>query len=142
MRQAKNGDMVKVHYTGKLENGEVFDTSKDRQPLEFTIGDGDLIPGFEEGIIDMEIGETKSITIPSEKAYGPRKEELVVKVTKDNFPDDITPVTGHQLQVKQKDGNLINLTITGIDEDTVTLDANHPLAGYDLIFDVELMEIA
>ncbi len=142
MKQAKNGDTVKVHYTGKLENGEVFDTSKERQPLEFRIGGGELIPGFEEGIIDMEIGEKKNITIPSEKAYGPKREELIIKIAKENLPDDIKPAIGNQLQVNQKDGNIINLTITGIDEDTITLDANHPLAGYDLFFEVELMEIA
>ncbi len=142
MSQAKNGDTVKVHYTGKLENGTVFDTSKDRQPLEFTIGSGGIIPGFEKGIIGMEIGDTKTITVPPEAAYGPRRKDLVVDMKKTDLPEDITPAIGKRLRMRQKDGNPIKITITDMDEDTVTLDANHPLAGNRLVFEVELVEIA
>ncbi len=142
MSQAKNGDTVKVHYTGKLENGTVFDTSKDRQPLEFTIGSGGIIPGFEKGIIGMEIGDTKTITVPPEEAYGPRRKDLVVDMKKTDLPEDITPAIGKRLRMQQKDGNPIEITITDMDEDTVTLDANHPLAGNRLVFEVELVEIA
>jgi len=142
MTQAKHGDMVKVHYTGRLENGMVFDSSKDRQPIEFTIGSGNVIPGFEKGIIGMEIGETKTITIPPEEGYGPRREELIVDVKRSDFPENITPAIGQQLQIRQPSGNFISVTITDMNEDVVTLDANHPLAGSTLVFDVELIEIA
>ena len=142
MSQVKNGDTVKVHYTGKLENGKVFDTSEDRQPREFTLGSGKIIPGFEKGIIGMEVGEAKTITVPPEEAYGPRRNELIVDVEKTDLPENITPAIGKQLQIRQKDGNPIKVTITDMNEDTVTLDANHPLAGNTLFFDVELVEIA
>ena len=142
MSQAKDGDTVKVHYTGKLENGTVFDTSKDSQPLEFAVGSGKIIPGFEKAIIGMGVGDAKSITVPPEEAYGPSRKELIVDIKKTDLPEDITPAIGKQLQVQQKDGNPIEITITDMDEDTVTLDANHPLAGNTLLFEVELVEIA
>jgi len=142
MSKAKDGDTVKVHYTGQLENEDVFDSSRQRDPLEFVIGSGNVIPGFEHGIIDMEVGDTKRITISPEEGYGERREELVVKVMKDEFPDHITPTVGKQLQVKQEKGDTLNITITALDEESITLDANHPLAGHTLLFDVELMEIA
>ncbi len=141
MNQAKTGDTVKVHYTGKLEDGVVFDSSKDRPPLEFTIGGGEVIAGFENGIIGMEVGSTKTISIPPEEAYGPRREELVLYVKKTDFPDNIVPAVGQQLQVRQPNGGIIDLVVTEMNDDTVTLDANHPLAGKTLIFDVELVEI-
>jgi len=142
MSKAKDGDTVKVHYTGQLENGEVFDSSRQRDPLKFVIGSGNVIPGFENGIIDMEVGDTKLITISPEEGYGERREELVVKVMKDEFPDHISPAVGQQLQIKQGEGDVLNMNITALDEESVTLDANHPLAGHTLLFDVELMEIA
>lgn len=142
MSKAKDGDTVKVHYTGQLENGEVFDNSRQRDPLEFIIGSGNVIPGFENGIIDMEVGDTKRITISPEEGYGERREELVVKVMKNEFPDHISPAVGQQLQIKQGEGDILNVNITALDEKSVTLDANHPLAGHTLLFDVELMEIA
>jgi peptidylprolyl isomerase len=141
MGKAKDGDSVKVHYTGQLINGDVFDTSKDREPLEFEIGGGMVIPGFEKGVVDMEVGESKRITIEPEEAYGPRREELVVNVMKKDFPDHITPSVGLQLRMRQEDGNSVNVIIADIDEDNVTIDANHPLAGQTLYFDVELVEI-
>lgn len=142
MAKAKNGDILKVHYTGKLENGKIFVTTKGGTPLEVTIGNGKFLPGFEKGIIGMETGETKTIILPPEEAYGPRREELVVDVKKSDFPHDITPNIGQQLQARQKDGSVINVIVTHIDENTVTLDANHPLAGKTLTFDIQLVEVA
>ena len=141
MSKATNGDGVKVHYTGQLISGDVFDTSKDRQPLEFEIGSGKVITGFEKGVINMEVGESKRITIKPEEAYGQRREELVMNVMKNDLPDHITPTVGQQLQMRQQDGSPVNVIIADIDEDNVTIDANHPLAGHTLYFDVELVEI-
>lgn len=139
--KTKNGDRVKVHYTGKLENGEVFDSSRDRQPLEFIVGEGNVIPGFEKAVLDMEIGEQKSVEIPPEEAYGPRREELVVDVDRSEFPSHIEPSIGQRLQLQQPEGSIVNLIITGMSDETITLDANHPLAGMTLFFEVEMMEI-
>ena len=141
MSKAKDGDTVKVHYTGKLDNGEVFDTSRERDPFEFKIGGQAVIPGFEKGVVGMGVGDTKTIEISPEDAYGEKKEELVVEVQKSELPEDITPSVGQRLQIKQQDGNPIVVTITDMNEDNITLDANHPLAGYTLFFDVELVEI-
>ena len=141
MSKAKDGDTVKVHYTGKLDNGEVFDTSKEREPFEFKIGGQAVIPGFEKGVVGMGVGDSKTIEISPEDAYGEKKEELVVEVQKSELPEDITPSVGQRLQIRQQDGNPIVVTITDMNEDNITLDANHPLAGYTLFFDVELVEI-
>ena len=141
MRQVKNGDRVKVHYTERLENGRVLDTSKDDQPLEIRIG-SNIIPLLEEAIKGMEVREAKSITIPPEKAYGPRREELVTEVKKNKLPANITPGVGQQIKLQQPDGDYVNAVIVDIKEDKITLDANHPLAGSPLVFDVELLEIA
>lgn len=142
MDQVKNGDTVKVHYTGKLENGEVFDSSRDRQPLEFVVGSGTLLPGIENGVIGMTVGESKTIEITPEEGFGPKYEELIVKVMRSEFPEYIVPKIGQRMQIKQPDGKVIVVTITDMDDDTVTLDANHPLAGCTLYFDIELLEIA
>jgi peptidylprolyl isomerase len=142
MSKAKDGDKVKVHYTGQLENGDVFDSSKQRDPLEFVIGSGNVLPGFENGIIDMEVGDSKRITISPEEGYGEKREELVVTVMRNEFPDHIAPAVGQQLQIKQEKGDILNVNITALDEESITLDANHPLAGHTLLFEVELMEIA
>jgi len=141
MHQAKCGDRVTVHYIGKLENGEVFANSKVGEPFEFTIGKGEVIPGFEKGVIGMELGETKTITIPPEEAYGPRSEELLVDVSKSALPEDITPAIGEQLEIPQKDGNPIDVIITAMNEDTVTLDVNHPLAGITVTFNIQLIGV-
>ncbi len=141
MTNLKDGDTAKVHYTGKLEDGRVFDTSKEREPLEFTVGEGSIIPGFEEGVVGMEIGETRSLEVPPEAAYGPRREELVFNIPSDHFPEHITPEIGMQLQIKQQDGTPFAAVITDMEEEEVTLDANHPLAGQTLYFEVELLEI-
>jgi peptidylprolyl isomerase len=142
MSEAQKGNTVKVHYTGKLSDGTVFDTSVEREPLEFVLGEGKVIPGFESGVEGMKTGESKTITIPSDQAYGPRQEQLVAEVKKDQFPPDLNPQMGQQLQLQQENGQVVVVTVTDINENQVTLDANHPLAGKDLIFDVELVEIA
>ncbi len=142
MPEAKSGDKVKVHYTGKLEDNTVFDSSKDRPPLEFTIGSGSIIPGFENAVIGMQTGESKTFTIPPDEAYGQPRDELKMEVKKSDFPEDITPEVGQQLQMKRADGNVINVVVAEMEDDKVTLDANHPLAGKTLTFDIELVEIA
>ena len=142
MSQAKDGDTVKVHYTGKLEDGSVFDSSKDRDPLEFKLGSHSVIVGFENGILGMEVGESKSITIPQEDGYGPTRDELVSTVERKVFDKrNITPEIGKTLQVPQPDGRQYNVRISAVEDDSVTLDGNHPLAGKTLIFDVELIEV-
>lgn len=141
MRKIKNGDTIRVHYTGKLEDGTEFDSSLGRDPLEFTIGSGKLIPGFEKGVVGMETGEKKTITLPPKEAYGEKRPELIVEMEKNNLPDDISPEVGLQLQISQTDGNPIIVTITAVSDDKITLDANPPLAGQKLIFEIELLEV-
>ena len=141
MAQAKNGDTVKVHYTGKLNDGTVFDSSANRAPLEFTLGQGNVIPGFDHAVVGMEPGETKTAEIPAAQAYGPYQDEMIIQVTRDQFPEDVEPEVGQQLQVQQANGNSFVVSITDITGDQVTLDGNHPLAGQDLTFDIELVEI-
>lgn len=141
MRQAKKGDTVKVHYTGKLENGTVFDTSLNRDPLQFTIGNDEVIPGFEEAVIGMAPGDSKTVKITADKAYGPHLDEMVLVVERTQIPPNLKPEVGQQLQLKQADGKVILVVVTDVSESTVTLDANHPLAGKDLIFDIQLVEI-
>ncbi|MFQ5602736.1 MAG: peptidylprolyl isomerase [bacterium] len=141
MSKATQGDTVVVHYTGKLEDGSIFDSSIEREPLQFTIGDGQLIPGFEQGIIGMAPGESKSITIPPESAYGEHNAELVWEIDKKELPDGLNAEIGQKLQSVQNDGKKIIMTVMGVSDSSVTLDANHPLAGKELIFDIQLMEI-
>ena len=144
MTQAKAGDTVKVHYTGKLDDGTVFDTSAEREPLEFMIGEGQVIPGFEQAIIGMEPGDSKTTKIGSDDAYGPHRPEMVLSVERDQFPPNIEPELDQQLQIRQPDGQTFVVTVTDITDngEHVTLDANHPLAGQDLTFDIQLVEIA
>ncbi len=141
MAQAKEGDTVKVHYTGKLEDGEIFDTSQDDDPLEFEIGGGKVIRGFEQGVVGMNEGESKTVEIPSDEAYGPHHQELVIDIEMDQFPDDLDPEVGQQFKMRQPDGPTIIVAVAEITDDSVTLDANHPLAGKDLTFDIQLIEI-
>ncbi|MFQ5651935.1 MAG: peptidylprolyl isomerase [bacterium] len=138
---AKRGDRVKVQYTGKLMDGTVFDSNTGQEPLEFEIGVGDLIPGFENGIVGVEVGETKSILVTPEEGYGERDEEMVWEVSKNTLPDDVEPRVGVRLKSVHDDGMTLHLLITAVSEASVTLDANHPLAGKDLLFDIELLEI-
>lgn len=139
--QAKIGDTVKVHYTGKLDDGTIFDSSANRDPLQFTIGESRIIPGFEQAVIGMNPGESKTTKIPADKAYGPRHKEMVVVVGREQIPADLEPEVGQQLQIRQPDGRAIVVTVTDVSNSSVTLDANHPLAGKDLTFDIQLVEI-
>jgi peptidylprolyl isomerase len=141
MIQAKNGDTVKVHYTGKLDDGSVFDSSVGRDPIEFTLGEGRVIKGFEDAVMGASPGDTKTTRIPSDKAYGPHEEERVVRVDRSNLPDGLDPEIGDQLQMTTQAGMPVVVTVTEADEESITLDANHPLAGKDLTFDIELVEI-
>jgi peptidylprolyl isomerase len=139
--RVKNGDIVKVHYTGTLEDGTVFDTSREREPLEFTLGEGSLIEGFEQAVIGMQVGQSKTVTIPAEKAYGPHRDELVFVLGRNQLPGDLDPKVGQQLQAKQPEGQTITGTIIDVSEMSITVNANHPLAGKDLTFEIELMDI-
>lgn len=143
MANAKKGDSVKVHYTGKLDNGTVFDASKVRgEPLEFTIGDEEIIPGFSSGIEGMAPGQEKTIVIKSEEAYGPHVAELVSTIPRDNIPEDLQLEVGQQLEIKSKEGDdSVVVVVTHLDDEKITVDGNHPLAGKDLTFDIELVEI-
>lgn len=141
MSQAKQGDTVKVHYTGKLKDGTEFDSSKDRDPLQFKIGDQQVIPGFEQAVIGMEVGHSKEITIPENEAYGPHREEMVISVDKKRFQHDFEIEVGQDLQVHQPDGQVILVKVVDVTDNEVTLDANHPLAGNTLIFNIQLVEI-
>lgn len=140
MAQAKKGDTVRVHYTGKLDDQEVFDSSEGRDPLEFTLGTGQVIPGFDQAVEGMIVGEERSVTIPADEAYGPRRENMTATVPRDQFPPGVEPEVGQQLQMNA-DGQAIPVRVTEVSAETVTLDANHPLAGQDLTFELELVEI-
>ncbi len=142
MSPAESGNVVKVHYTGKLDDGTVFDASEGRPPLSFQIGLGQVIPGFEKGVMGMEIGDKKTIVIPPDQGYGKIREDLRAEVKIDQFPENITPTVDQQLQIDQPDGSKLNVIVTKIDGDMVTLDANHPLAGKTLSFEVELVEMS
>ena len=141
MSQVKQNDTVKVHYTGKLANGEVFDSSLERDPMEFQVGKGQLIPGFENGIIDMKVNEKKTLVIPSEEAYGEPRKELIQEVPKDKLPEEIKPEVGMGLVSTTPDGNEIQLVVKEVKDDAIVVDGNHPLAGQELTFDIEVVEI-
>jgi peptidylprolyl isomerase len=141
MAQAKMGDTVSVHYTGKLEDGTVFDSSEGRDPLQFSIGSGQLIPGFEQAVIGMAPGESKTAQIPADEAYGSYHPEMVLVVERQQIPSEVPVSVGLQLQIQQQGGTSIPVMITDVSDSQVTLDANHPLAGEDLTFEIQLMEI-
>ena len=141
MIQVKENNTVKVHYTGKLSDGQIFDSSKGKEPLEFTLGKGQIIPGFEKGVIDMKLNEKKTITIAQEEAYGGIKDELKQEVKKSVLPEEITPEVGMGLVSKSPDGQEMNFLVVDVKEETILIDGNHPLAGKDLIFDLEVVEI-
>lgn len=141
MAQAKEGDEVRVHYTGKLEDGTVFDTSQEGEPLSFTIGEDRVIPGFEEAVVGMEPGDSKTQTIEPENAYGEHREDMVMELDKGQIPDEVEPQVGQQLQLRLENGQTVPVLITALGEDTVTIDANHPLAGRTLTFEIELIDV-
>jgi peptidylprolyl isomerase len=142
MRPAKQGDTVRVHYRGKLQDGSVFDETFDHEPLRFTIGGGQLIPGFEEAVVGMEPGDSKTAELPVEKAFGPYLEERVVEVPKNQFArGDPQPIVGEHVPIPQPDGSPIDVIVTEVTESKVTVDFNHPFAGQDLTIDIKLLEI-
>jgi len=142
MAQAKHGDMVKVHYTGKLVDGTVFDASTEDEPLEFTIGDAEVIKGLEDAVIGMNAGESKVAEIPAENAFGVYKKEMVVVVDRSQFPADLNAEAGQHLEIPQEGGKGVVVMIAEVTDSTVTLDVNHPLAGKDLTLEIKLLEIA
>jgi FKBP-type peptidyl-prolyl cis-trans isomerase 2 len=141
MQKAKSGDKVKVHYHGRLTDGSTFDSSTGREPLEFELGSGMVIKGFDDGIEGMAIGEKKTINIPVEEAYGPKDPNMLIEYPAANFPPELKPEIGMQLNMTNAGGQVIPVIITEVKEELVVLDANHPLAGQPLIFDLELVEI-
>ncbi|MBE2231451.1 MAG: peptidylprolyl isomerase [Chitinophagaceae bacterium] len=141
MSQVKSGDTIRVHYHGRLTTGETFDSSEGREPLEFEVGSGMVIKGFDEGVTGMAVGEKKTINIPFLEAYGPRNPDMVIEMPKDRFPAEMEVEIGMPLVMSDGQGQQFQVTVTEIKETAVMLDANHPLAGKDLIFDLELVEI-
>jgi peptidylprolyl isomerase len=142
MPVVKSGDKVKVHYHGKLTSGETFDSSSGRDPLEFEVGSGTVIKGFDDGVTGMSVGEKKTITIPFDEAYGPRNPDMIIEIPKENFPKEMELEVGMPLMMSDQEGQQFQVTVTEIKEDSVMLDANHPLAGQDLVFDLELVDIS
>lgn len=142
MAPAQNGDVVKVHYTGKLDDGTVFESSDGRDPLEFQLGGKQVLPGVEKAVVGMNVGESKTTTIPASEAYGQHRPELSVVVKRTELPDHIDPEVGQQLLMRQPSGQELRVTVTDANDETLTLDGNHPLAGQDLVFDLRLVEVA
>lgn len=142
MAQAKDGDTVRVHYTGKLDDGTVFDSSRDREPLEFQLGAGSVIPGFEEVVRGMETGQTRTTRIEPENGYGERRDDMILEVPADQLPEGLNPQVGQELQLQLQDGQQLPVVVTTVENDSVTIDANHPLAGQSLTFDVELVGVS
>ena len=141
MSQAQDGSIVKVHYTGTLKDGTIFDSSVEREPLEFTIGEGRLLKDFEEAIVGMAVGEKKTVDIDAENAYGEYQDDLQMAVKRSQLPEDMEPQIGMQLQTTLQEGHVVILVVKEVHDEEVVLDANHPLAGKDLTFELELLEI-
>lgn len=139
---AKAGDKLRIHYKGRLDDGTVFDNSEGREPLEFTLGNSEIIPGLEKGLVGMEVGQIREVTVAPEEAYGNRDEQRIQSVPREAIPDNIPTEPGTQLSMQTKDGQTIPVVVSNVSESHVELDANHPLAGQTLTFDVELVEIA
>ena len=142
MAQVKSGDTVRVHYHGKLTNGTTFDSSEGRDPLEFTVGSGQVIKGFDDAMLDMNIGDKKTVNIPVDNAYGQRSDDMMMEYPLAEFPAEMKPEIGMELHMSDNMGNVFPVVIMEIKEDSVVLDANHPLAGEDLVFEIELVSIA
>jgi peptidylprolyl isomerase len=141
LRMTKKGDKVKVHYTGKLRDGTLFDSSEGREPLEFTLGEGSMIRGFENAVYELEVGQAKTVTVPSAEAYGPRKDGLVMTFDRTQLPPGMSPKVGDQLQMQTPSGGAAVVTVSATSEKSITVDANHPLAGKDLTFEIRLVEV-
>ena len=141
MQEAQSGNQVKVHYHGRLQDGTTFDSSEGRSPLEFEVGAGQVIKGFDDGVLGMKTGDKKTIHIPVEEAYGEKSEDMIIEFPRDQFPPDMKPEVGMQLNLRGQDGKNFPVVISDIKDDAIILDGNHPLAGKDLIFDIEMVEI-
>ncbi len=141
MSIASKGSQVKVQYTGRLTDGTVFDSSENREPLQFTLGDGNMIKGFDAAVQGMAIGEDKCVTIPSVEAYGDKREDMLVDIPLEKIPEHIKPEVGMDLSLQGENGQPMPVKVVEVDEEKIKLDANHPLAGEDLIFDIKLIEI-
>ncbi len=141
MTQAKSGDTVRIHYTGTLADGTQFDSSAGRDPLEFALGGGQVIPGFDSAVDGMSVGESKTVTIEPDQAYGQRHDQLVQRVSRSALPEDMEPAVGMHLQSQSPEGQIMDLVVTEVDDENITVDANHPLSGHALTFDIELVEI-
>lgn len=137
----KENDTVQVHYTGRLVSGEEFDSSLGREPLEFIVGAGGVIAGFDHAVLGMEVNEKKTFTIPVQYAYGPVREDLIQHIDRSFLPDDIQLEVGRELMASDQEGRQLRVTIKRVEEDFITIDANHPLAGEDLIFDIMIVKI-
>jgi len=141
MSTVQAGSTVHVHYTGKLSDGTVFDSSRERDPLEFTVGQKQVIPGFENAVVGMGEGDTVERTLPADEAYGTRRDELVIEFERANFPEDVEPQVGMHFELRTQDGRPIPAQVVAVGQESVTLDANHPLAGQDLTFEIEVVKI-
>lgn len=141
MTKVKNGDTVRVHYAGRLTDGTLFDSSEGKEPLEFKVGAGMMIKGFDTAVLDMEEGEKKTVNIPAEEAYGSSNEDMILEFPKTDFPPDMNPEVGLQLFLSDQDGNNHPVVVKEVKQDTVVLDANHQLAGKDLVFDIEVVSV-
>ncbi len=141
MEQIKNGDKIKIHYTGRLENGTVFDSSMEKEPIEVKVGEGKIISGLEEALVGMSTGETKTVKLKADEAYGPYRDDMVLTVNREELPENLDPQVGQQLQISKPEGPVFNVRVTDASESSVTLDGNHFLAGKDIIFDLKVVEI-
>ena len=142
MAVATDGDTVRIHYTGRLDDGTIFDSSEGRDPLEFVVGSGQVIPGFDRAVTGMEAGQEKTVTIPADQAYGPHRDDLLIKLGRSEIPEGVEPKVGQRLQMSTKDGQTFQVTVAETSDANVVLDANHPLAGKDLTFDIHLVATA
>lgn len=140
MTQAKEGDMVKVYYTVKLGDGTVIGSTTNHEPLQFTIGEGQILPGFEQAVVGMNLGESKTIEVPADQAFGPHLDEMVVAIDRARLPEEFNPKIGEQVQFRQEDGQIATVLVTNVSALSITIDANHPLAGKDLTFDIQFIE--
>ena len=142
MAQAKNGSTVTVNYTGRLEDGSVFDETQNKEPLRFVLGKDRLIKGFEQAVVGMSPGESKTVKLPPEDAYGPKRDEMLVSVDRGKIPQDVQPQVGQRVELKQQDGSPIGATVTEVTDSRIVVDANHPLAGHSLTFDISMVEVS
>lgn len=142
MQKAQKGDTVNVHYTGKLDDGKIFDSSVGKQPLSFTVGAGQVIPGFDTAVEGMQVGEKKTVNIPKDKAYGDRNDQMILEAPRAELPKDVNPQIGEQLQMSNDRNQTLIVTVVDKTDSHLVLDANHPLAGKDLIFEIELVEVS